>query len=211
MSASLQVNLTRPGEAEGYRVETVANCVLVTGDVPAHQFPALTKMVSRKAVLDIHLARLAGVSFAMGLKADTKALSEQITQRILTMRPNMTPLERWLAVGQRGSSSDAMAHHLAGAPLAGAPCPRSKTAHPHDADDFQRCAVLLAQVPELQPRLPRMAEVSPTWAALVAAWPAITAELVREGGPNWQAGEFLAPSTNVLIRAVLDGVSKEAP
>ena len=78
-----------------------------------------------------------------------------------------TRLLQWVFNGNTGLSSKAMAAHLY--------CIRienefNRVFHPGDAGDFGRCMELLAAVPEMRHHLRRMAELSPTWAAIVAAW-----------------------------------------
>ena len=85
-------------------------------------------------------------------------------------------LENWLASDDTGMSSKAMAHHLLGAA-----CKEDiRLAHPHDPADFGRCHRFLQAVPEAVPLLPLMANVSPVWARLIAAWPELTALYLEE-------------------------------
>jgi hypothetical protein len=91
----------------------------------------------------------------------------------------LSGLTLWLKSDDTGSSSREMARHLA--PLAGLPdyvdargdlddndqrIPNT----PIDPSDLGRCIGLLDAVPEFRPLLPRMAEVSPLWAAFIEAW-----------------------------------------
>lgn len=78
-----------------------------------------------------------------------------------------TRLLQWVFNGDTGLSSKAMAAHLY--------CIRienefNRVFHPSDASDFGRCVELLAAVPEMRVHVFRMAELSPTWAAIVASW-----------------------------------------
>lgn len=104
---------------------------------------------------------------------------------------------QWLATGEVGSSSKQMACWLAF---------RTRTddtwAHPHDPDDMDRCLKLLAAVPALRERLPKMAEVSKAWAALVARWDEIEASQLDEIGLNWTKARSAA-KTYALMREVL--------
>jgi len=186
-------------ELSSYRVEVVADCVLVFGSVPLSHFGKLTELAGgRKGVLDTHLARLAGATFAMGSVADTQALRELLTKRIVDANPRMTPLDRWLRVGERGESSDAivaklrMVHGIS-----------NLKAHPHDPDDLRRCLLLLEVVPDLVPDFERMREVSPVWSALVDAWPSLVTSFERESRGQWRSGKFDAPKTYSLIKAAI--------
>jgi hypothetical protein len=69
----------------------------------------------------------------------------------------------WLANGERGLSSKCMAMWLAFGKRAD---DGFGPAHPYDPDDMDRCLKLLHRAPGLRERLPLMAELSPTWAAL---------------------------------------------
>lgn len=95
----------------------------------------------------------------------------------------------WLRSDDRGRSSEAMLAHLG--PLAtgqywvDVPAD-ARDAHPHDPSDLGRCVKLLDAAPELRPHHPRMAELSATWARLVAAWDELES-LYREELPTGSA------------------------
>lgn len=180
---STSINMVLGGGA-GYEVMHRGGCVLIKGAVPASAFSAFAKMVPKKSVLSSDVARLLGVTFAMGLSADLDKLREAaIPQALLRERANNPGLSdaavKWLATGERGLSSDVMFEVLTGEPRG-----LQSSAHPHDPDDFRRCRLLLEQVPELQ--LDDMKQVSPQWANLVAVWPQICAAMDQELGLNWQ-------------------------
>lgn len=114
-------------------------------------------------------------------------------------------LGRWFASGERGVSSETMALWLGF---------REKNNkrwswgnHPHDPDDFDRCLKLLRDVPGLREILPRMAEVSPVWAALVKRWDEIERCHLDEVGLGWTKARS-APKTYDLMRSVIDGAEK---
>ncbi len=112
----------------------------------------------------------------------------------------------WLANGEVGVSSKCMAMWLAfgqrtkDAPFGG---------HPHDPDDMDRCLKLLHHAPGLRERLPKMAELTPTWAALVARWDEIESMQMDEIGLNWTKARS-APKTYALMKEVIDGARKKA-
>jgi len=99
----------------------------------------------------------------------------------------------WMATGEVGASSRAMAFYLSGLPCDGS--------YPLDPDDFNRCLKLLAAVPELRERLPQMAAVSKSWAALVERWDDIEATFINEAGLNWSKAQN-APKTFRLMSQV---------
>lgn len=111
----------------------------------------------------------------------------------------------WIANGEVGVSSKCMAMWLAFGKL-------TKDAfdcYPHDPDDMDRCLKLLHHAPGLRERLPKMAEVNKTWAALVARWDEIEAMQMDEIGLNWTKARR-APKTHALMREVIDGSSNRA-
>lgn len=190
-----------------YRVEQHGDCILVFGAVPLSKFSALTKMVPENSVMDTRLARIADASFAMGPKEETAALissmSDVAIERARAMYAGAGLSDeavRWVAVGERGSSSDAVFLRLTGIK------PRNMngdvTAHPHDPDDLRRCRLLLEQVPELAARIGSMVEVSKEWAALVAKWDALCRTMDDEA-PGWRDGEGRSPGTCALIKECL--------
>lgn len=179
----------------GYTVTSVGGVTLVRGNMPISDFVALSKAAPKDAVVSAHLARLAGVDRAWGKPAAVSAMEEQLTAQWLSEHPGSSALQRWTAVGRRGSSSDAIAAQLTGEVHA-----ENAKAYPHDADDLWRCVELLDQVPELRGRLQLMSSVSAVWAALVAEWTTLEALLREEAGERWRSGGWRAPRTNEAIR-----------
>ena len=113
----------------------------------------------------------------------------------------MRNLAKWLLHGEVGESSKAIAAELSGLAILKS---RRFTSYPLDAGDFRRCLLLLEAVPELAPLLPKMAKVSPVWAALVDVWPELTVCLETEC-PGWRQKYGPAPETYRRIQAVVDG------
>ena len=108
----------------------------------------------------------------------------------------------WLATGEVGMSSKQMAMWLAFEKRTG-----DWGAYPHDPDDMTRCLKLLRKAPGLREHLPRMAFVSPEWAAIVYRWDEIEAMLLEEFGIDWSRGKT-APLTYAMMRSAIDGVRK---
>lgn len=188
-----------------YRVKTIDGCTLVHGPMPVDHFAALAAL-EKGAVLSADLARLCGCTFAWGQPQAVAALLAQRKEAMLARpagAPELTGLERWLAVGEHGSSALAIVHKLRGHPA------DDPTAHPHDADDLRRCLLLLREAPELRAELPRMAEVSPAWSALTRAWAELEVTFLKEAGPKWhEYGEaWHAPQTSDLMQAALSSAS----
>lgn len=104
-----------------------------------------------------------------------------------TQRDTLT----WLANGETGASSETLAFWLAFS------IRKEDGTHPHDTSDLRRCLQLLEHAPGLRAELPRMAEVSPAWARLVARWAELEAQYRAE------AGARSAPQTYALMRQLL--------
>ncbi len=105
----------------------------------------------------------------------------------------------WLANGEEGTSSRTMAFWLMFGILP------DDNAHPYDPADFNRCLVLLDEVPALRARLPEMAKLGPHWAAIVTHWDAIEAQFLAEAGLRWRKSNF-ARATYTLMKTVLGAV-----
>lgn len=105
----------------------------------------------------------------------------------------------WISGPHTGLSSECIWRTMMGVPE---PAGWRGGEYPHDPDDFNRCRLLLNQVPEWRERLPGMARHSPVWAALVARWDEIEASLRSEYGEEmrWNGGR----ETYTLMRAIIE-------
>lgn len=104
---------------------------------------------------------------------------------------------RWLAFGERGTSSETIVSYLTGLPV------RDRY-HPIDPADLRRCMLLLDACPSLAARFDEMRNASPEWSRLVDAWPKLTAKLREE----MTAGDR-APETFTLMKAALYGAAHD--
>jgi len=112
---------------------------------------------------------------------------------------------RWFATGQRGLSSEAMASCAIDAPVRDWP-----SNHPHDPADFNRCLLLVAQVPHVREAFPAIAKLSPQWRTIIEHWDELEAMFVGEAGLNWEkAGQ--APNTFARMRDLLMRAAGETP
>lgn len=103
---------------------------------------------------------------------------------------------RWLATGSVGLSSKCMAMWLAFDQHT------PERFCPADPDDLDRCLKLLQAAPGLRPLIPKMAEVSKDWAALVPHWDEVERSHLDEVGLGWTKATR-APKTYALMRSIL--------
>ena len=111
----------------------------------------------------------------------------------------ITSITMWLAVGERGLSSEAIALTTLGLRPTGL-----RASWPHDPADLRRCLLLLEKVPETrEDGLLVLAERCPKWAALVKVWNRLSETLRSETGENLPP-RASAPETYALMREALD-------
>ena len=111
------------------------------------------------------------------------------------MTETQNQVVQWLATGRVGLSSKCMAMWLAFGE-------RAEPYAPADPDDLDRCLKLLEKAPGLRPLIPKMAEVSKDWAALVPRWDEVEASHLAEVGLGWTKADS-APKTFVLMASIL--------
>lgn len=105
----------------------------------------------------------------------------------------------WLALGERGISSEAIALTALGVRPTGL-----RASWPHDSADFRRCLLLLEEAPEtFDDGLLVLAKHCAKWAALVKVWDLIAETLRSEIGMSLTRCAP-APRTDALIREALD-------
>jgi hypothetical protein len=184
--------------------------VLAFGPQPMDFIGKAAKVCGKAAVLDQDVARMAGAMMAMGDRQALDAMRSRLESGALELQRQQTPAlseaaTKWLAHGSRGISSNTMFSVLTGVDA----LRDWRPSHPHDPADFDRCLRLLAEVPELRHKLPKMAEQSPEWAALVERWDEIEQSHLNEVGLGWTKASS-APATYELMRGVLDGVRRAA-
>ena len=113
---------------------------------------------------------------------------------------------RWLVEGEVGESSRALCCHLTGVrsafPDTADADPELPTNHPLDPDDLRRCLLFFQAVPQAREHLPLMADVSPSWAALVPIWDELEGLMTEEE----RSPSKRAPLTYARMKAALDAV-----
>lgn len=121
------------------------------------------------------------------------------------MNKTQAAIVGWLANGQTGLSSEAMAFYL------GFGIIRNEDGrfHPRDPGDFNRCLGLLNAAPSLRRKLPEMAKLSKEWKRLVKDWDRIESTLTDEVGVDWSHGRHVyADVTYAMMKDVLAGKPK---
>ena len=81
-------------------------------------------------------------------------------------------INRWLAEGERGSSSETIVGHLTGIHIAKHPC------HPCDPSDFYRCYKLVEACPEIKAELQYVKNISPAWQKIIENWDTLVSMLL---------------------------------
>ncbi len=111
----------------------------------------------------------------------------------------ITSITMWLAVGERGLSSEAIALTTLGLRPTG-----RRASWPLDPADLRRCLLLLEAVPETRENgLLVLAKRCPRWAALVKVWDRLSETLRSETGENLPP-RGSAPKTYALMQEALD-------
>lgn len=185
-----------------YRVQRRAGVTLVFAETLAlDDLSGFAKMAPPDAVLSPRLANMRGAFFAWGVPDAVDALIAETIKEFDAANPSATPIERWLAVGDRGLSSNALAHHLFGVHLS----ERSEQrAYPRDVDDLSRCIGFLDDVPGARVMLRTMSTVSPVWTRLVSNWNELELTFVSEVGPDWRSLKtWKAPKTTALLHGLV--------
>jgi hypothetical protein len=179
------------------------NCVLIEGALPMAWFSTIVGHMPKEAVASPDLARMLGCTFAFGLPTNVDALIASLKPAADTAavasasaRGLSEAAARWLASGERGTSSNTIFTILTGVDALDGWSP----SYPVDPSDFRRCRLLLEQCPEVAEQFPRMASASKMWAALVRDWNAICAAMNKEM-PDWRDPKRgAAPETYRLIK-----------
>ncbi|MFL0980268.1 hypothetical protein [Vibrio parahaemolyticus] len=104
----------------------------------------------------------------------------------------------WLAQERTGLSSECMAFTAAGIEC------RRYGSYPHDPSDFNRCLVLIHNVPEIRTHFSDIAKLNIQWKALISRWDELEETFIEEVGFNWSKADS-APKTYALMKEILKG------
>ena len=91
----------------------------------------------------------------------------------------------WLATGETGVSSEAIAYTLCGIH----PTRCGGCTWPSDPSDFKRCLKLLRAIPEIRQQLDKLRPLHRCWGALVDHWDELEACFMSEVG-EWLTEEY---------------------
>jgi len=111
----------------------------------------------------------------------------------------------WLATGETGISSKAIAFKMAGIEN---DCKWNTI--PHDPDDFKRCLKLVNLIPEIRQRLDEMRSVSIKWNVLIENWKQVEDSFMDEV-PEWLTNDFSqkrATKTYELMNKIYESVKQ---
>ena len=112
-----------------------------------------------------------------------------------------TKILQWLATGEKGISSEAIAFKMAGVVPGNK---RSWPTHPYDPSDFKRCLKLVNFIPEIRSRLDEMRSISREWNAIIEHWKEVEECFMGEVA-EWLTDEHSnkrAHKTYILMRKV---------
>lgn len=166
-------------------------------------FSRAMKVCGKKSVMDPDVARMAGANFAIGMPEDLARLRELLgpgsSLATQAQYPGM-PLAalQWLAMGERGASSETLFQCLMGVTLREDDFGLAH--YPVDPADFRRCRLMLEAIGHSD--LTPARGLSKEWVALVDAWPELCA-LMDEECLDWRVSSGIAPKTYARIRTLI--------
>lgn len=188
-----------------YRIESRGNCTLVFGAAPISKISEICTRSAENLVMDSQVARIMNASFAIGPAQELRTLAAEHKRSAIARQRQQYPglaqdAVLWLAVGERGVSSNTIFHCLTGIDVMDG----ALWCAPRDLADWRRCQLLLEQVNMLTLKFERMQEESSDWLRLVTRWHDIGAALDAEC-PNWRAPDqsLNAPRARALFEQAL--------
>jgi len=99
----------------------------------------------------------------------------------------------WLATGETGESSKAMAFCAAGI--------NGRGSYPYDPADLNRCLKLIKHIPEIKEHFESIAKLSTVWRELIKNWDDLETCFLNEVGLDWSKGrEIGATKTFKMMR-----------
>lgn len=170
-------------------------CRLIFGTVPLLEMAALLSSSQDGDVMDLHLASLTGAAMVTGqrerldelLASDDLPISKGRTlDRDAALAANLSDeFSEWLYRGERGLSSDYIAHKVTGIPA------RADFAIPSDSADFRRCCGVIKSLRGMKSEsdvLVIMSNDCERWSLLKDNWATLSDML---GKSNSQCSSFI--------------------
>ena len=161
-----------------YRVEHRGGCRLIFGEVPLREMSSLMMTGHDDEVIDLHLASVTGATLVSGTREALAELRESDDLPVNPLRvADRSAAEAaglpesfcdWLYTGERGVSSDYIAHRVTGIPK------KTDFGLPSDSGDFKRCLGVIEALREHASEsdiLGRMGDQSEQWRNLGENWP----------------------------------------
>lgn len=185
-------------------------CTVISGQLPLRDMATILQRATPGSIMDPQAANMLGAVLVFGtppnlakLKADQEVVTMALERENQIERPGVSQeLRQWLAIGERGASSESIVSHLTGLPGL------HQGEHPHDMDDFRRCRLLLEQVPELAARVHELSAISPAWAGIAPAWRKICEHMDQEA-PDWQNKIGAAGKAGKILRDAIAAGRKQ--
>lgn len=191
--------------AEAFKIEEIHGCTVVYGSVPLDQISQLLG-TGKGQFADSGASRALGATMVVGTIEDLDNLKKSAFYRAKAMEVAQREAGgarlsqeaiNWLAMGERGMSSDFIFGYLGNIDLLkGSGCPV-----PYDSGDLRRCRLLVEQVPEFKGRIKEMASASPQWSLLVERWDEICSTMDAES-PEWRDARGRSAMTNAMLRQI---------
>ena len=216
MTATTKSQINSASSEPTVHMRWMNNCLLVDDKMPVELLSKLGSLFPKGAVIDTHLARLAGSVIAVGMPKNTERLAKMLEP---AMRANIdkkypslaSGAKEWLVSGHHGSSSIWLFSLITGIVL---PSIRAGTTpNPLDPSDLMRVVTMLRKV-QGTGILPEVAATaSPEWKALHTVWPTLVSMLDEEMNHKSSPGKSKAtkstPKTYELMRHTLASVHLE--
>lgn len=111
----------------------------------------------------------------------------------------LTPIQRWLANGERCAASDTIARYCSGASVSHS----DSEPIPADVKALRRCRLLLEQCPEMTRKMQRLGHLSRGWAEIVSFWGDLCMLQDLED-PSWREVAGKAPKTTLMLKTIIE-------
>lgn len=200
--------------AEEQKIEQRDGVILARGSLSIRELDKVLKMAPKGAVIHPNGARMLGVDWLIGTPdAIERVLAPMKNGEMPVANPATetglsNAARRWLDLGERGESSNALFAVMHNYPEAkGSRDNDGYWPHPVDPSDLRRCVKMLRET-EVEQYVDRAAErisaLSPEWAGLMQCWSELVATLDAEMSlPRQPDGSLPAPKTYKMMKLAI--------